>query len=92
MTYTSTMNVPCTGKFTASVYEDGFWEVNLDAVDGERYYRGRGTLLPEPQFLSGNGEIGIIEDWMWDAVQSTINDLFIKMEKGAINVDVKGHD
>ena len=87
------LNVPCTGRFDVCVWEDGFWEVVLHAIDGDTYYRTRGTMLPNNGFYSFTANTTCeIEEWMWEAIYDKINELKMQFEHGALEtLNVKGH-
>ena len=84
-TRTKSLNVPCTGKFLIAVDGDE-WTVTLSHKNGEVYLRYSESVFEEGGMFNivDVFDTIILEPWMWECVQDSINELTIACERDSI--------
>lgn len=82
----ATLNVGCLGMFQIRVYDDGFWEVELNYKDESTFTRTRGTMLPAGRMLNySTMEYIEFPEWVWKCVEDKMEELKIMMKRNALS-------
>jgi hypothetical protein len=90
-----TLNIGCLGVVSIGVYENGYWNMILEAKNGKTYLRSEDSDLGDAQFVNidnlYNPEIIEIDGWMWDQFLSEVEELKLMWDRDALfTPEVKG--
>lgn len=81
------LTVPCTGEFTICLDPMGEWFISLDRVDQKNFISDRSGFIVNGQLMLSNGyEAFAVEEWMTDALMSSVAEMRLMLDEESVKV------